>query len=155
MKISSAFPSKYLKASDLQDRNVTVTMSHVELEDVGDAERKPVLYFRDKQKGLVLNKTNARTIAAVYGDDTRQWETKPIVLFPAMVDFRGDSIEAVRVRIPQPPVAAPPPSTVRPQPERGFHESENPGDGLGDEANPPPLPRTKPYAADLNDEIPF
>jgi hypothetical protein len=88
MKISNAFPSKYLKASDLQDRNVHVVMARVELEDIGDAERKPVLHFQSKAKGLVLNKTNSRAITAAYGDDTENWEGKP--LFPAMVDFRGE-----------------------------------------------------------------
>jgi hypothetical protein len=98
MKISAAFPSKYLKASDLQDRNVSVIMSHVELEDVGDVERKPVLHFEGKNKGLVLNKTNSRVIAGAYSDDTDAWAGKPLVLFPAMVDFRGDSVEAIRVK---------------------------------------------------------
>jgi hypothetical protein len=101
MKISNAFPSKYLKASDLQDRSVPVTMSHVALEDVGDSERKPVLYFQGKNKGLVLNKTNSRAIAGVYGDDTDHWDGKSLVLFPAMVDFRGDQVEAIRVRAPR------------------------------------------------------
>ena len=58
MRISSAFPSKYLKAADLQDKQVTVRMSHVETETIGDDDR-PVLYFQGKEKGLVLNKTNA------------------------------------------------------------------------------------------------
>ena len=35
MKISNAFPSKYLRAADLQDRPVQLIMSRVELEDVG------------------------------------------------------------------------------------------------------------------------
>jgi hypothetical protein len=96
MKISNAFPSKYLKASDLQDHNVAVTISHVDLQDIGDSERKPVLHFHGKNKGLVLNKTNSRVIASIYGDDTERWDGKPLILFPAMVDFRGDQVEAIR-----------------------------------------------------------
>lgn len=101
MKISSAFPSNYLKAADLQDRNVMVKMSHVSLEKIGDDE-KPVLYFLGKEKGIVLNKTNAQNIAVVYGDDTNDWTEQEIVLFPAMVDFQGKTVEAIRVRAPQP-----------------------------------------------------
>jgi hypothetical protein len=125
MRISSAFPSKYLKASDLQDRNVPVIMSHVALEDVGDNERKPVLYFHGKNKGLVLNKTNSRVIAAAYGDDTDDWHGKPLVLFPAMVDFRGDSVEAIRVKAP--------PKQKEPQRQAPRTEVENPAAGLDDE----------------------
>lgn len=123
MKISNAFPSKFLKAGNLQDRNVTVTMSHVVIEDVGDGERKPVLYFQGKNKGLVLNKTNSGTIAAVYGDDTEAWNGKLIVLYPAMVDFRGDSVEAIRVRTPMPAAKLKSP----------IPESEDPANGMGDE----------------------
>ncbi len=101
MKISSAFPSNYLKAADLQDRNVMVKMDRVSLEKIGDDE-KPVLYFVGKEKGMVLNKTNASNIAVVYGDDTTDWRDQELVLFPAMVDFQGKSVEAIRVRAPQP-----------------------------------------------------
>jgi hypothetical protein len=132
MKISTAFPSKYLKAADLQDRNVTVVMDTVELEDVGDNERKPVVYFQGKTKGLVLNKTNARTIAAGYGDDTAGWRGRPIMLFSAMVDFRGDTVEAIRVRMPpaRPAAAVQAPPAPDHPPRR---ESENPGNDMNDE----------------------
>jgi hypothetical protein len=136
MKIGDAFPSKFLKASDLQDRPVTVTMEHVGLEDVGDSDRKPVLYFKGRSKGLVLNKTNSRTIAGAYGDDTDAWQGKPLTLFPAMVDFRGDTVEAIRVRVPPASRStAPRPRPERDDPRTSFHESENPGEGLDDEVS--------------------
>lgn len=100
MKISAAFPSKYLKAADLQDRNITVRMSHVKIETLNDDE-KPVLYFIGKEKGIVLNKTNATNISIAYGDDTNEWQDKEIILFPTMVDFQGRSVEAIRVKIPK------------------------------------------------------
>ena len=49
MKMSEEFPSKYLKAADLQGREVRVTMAHVEREKIGD-DAKPVLYFKAKPK---------------------------------------------------------------------------------------------------------
>ena len=134
MKISDAFASKYLKASDLQDRDVTVVMDRVLIEDVGDTDRKPVLYFRDRKKGLVLNKVNSRTIAAVHGDDTDACRGRPVTLFPAMVDFRGDQVEAIRCRVPTATASrrtAPRPE--RDDPRTSLHESENPGEGLDDE----------------------
>ncbi len=100
MRVSDAFPSNYLKAADLHDRNVLVVISHCAMEDIGD-DHKPVLYFQGKEKGLVMNKTNANNIAVVYGDDTEEWTGKEIVLFPAMVDFQGRTVAAIRVRAPQ------------------------------------------------------
>lgn len=101
MRISTAFPSDYLKAGDLGGRTVRVVMSHVEMKDIG-GDHKPVLYFQGKDKGMVLNKTNANNITALYGDDTDHWAGREIMLFPAMVDFQGKTVEAIRVRGPQP-----------------------------------------------------
>jgi arabinogalactan endo-1,4-beta-galactosidase len=98
MRISSAFPSKYLKAADLQGRQVKALMSHVETETIGDDDR-PVLYFQGKEKGLILNKTNANSISAVYGDDTEDWRGGEIVLFETMVDFQGKTMAAIRCRV--------------------------------------------------------
>jgi hypothetical protein len=101
MKISDAYPSNYLKAADLQGRNILLKMDRVEIEKIGEDE-KPVLFFVGKQKGVVLNKTNSTKIAAAYGDDTDDWRDQEIVLFPAMVDYKGETVEAIRCRAPQP-----------------------------------------------------
>jgi hypothetical protein len=118
MKISSAFPSQYLKAADLNDRAVRVTIADVRMEDIG-GDHKPILYFVGKEKGLVMNKTNANTISGRFGDDTDDWNGQDIELFPTIVDFQGRSVDAIRVRIPKGPArAAPPP--------RQYSEAEPP-----------------------------
>jgi arabinogalactan endo-1,4-beta-galactosidase len=99
MRISGAFPSDYLKAADLQGRQVKVVMSHVEMREF-DEGNKPVLFFQGKEKGVVLNKTNAHTISDAFGDDTEAWHGKEIVLFEAMVDMKGRTVPAIRVRPP-------------------------------------------------------
>jgi arabinogalactan endo-1,4-beta-galactosidase len=99
MKMNEIYPSKYLKADDLQGREVRVTMQAVELEKIGD-DNKPVLYFKGKDKGVVLNKTNASTISVAYGDDTEDWYDQPIILFSVMVDFQGKVAPAIRCRVP-------------------------------------------------------
>lgn len=99
MKMSEEFPSKYLKASDLQGREVRLTMAHTEREKIGD-DFKPVLYFKGKDKGLALNKTNAGTISDAYGDDSDDWIDQPIILFSVMVDFQGKVGPAIRCRVP-------------------------------------------------------
>lgn len=99
MRISAAFPSDYLKAADLQGRQVKVKIDRVEIKEIG-GEPKPILYFVGKEKGVVLNKTNASNIAAAYGDDTDDWQDAEVILFEAMVDFQGKTVPAIRVRIP-------------------------------------------------------
>ena len=108
MKISAAFPGQYIKAADLQDKAVRVQMDRIAIEDIG-GDQKPVLYFVGKEKGMVLNKTNANNISHAYGDDTDNWAGQEIELFPTMVDFQGRSVEAIRVRMPRVQRATPAP----------------------------------------------
>lgn len=118
MNINEVFPSKYLKAADLQGRQVTVKIDHAEQELVGD-DRKLILYFQGKEKGLVCNKTNANNIAYLYGPDTDDWRGCEITLFEAMVDFQGKTVAAIRVRAPQrktQPQTAPKRMAEQPQP---------------------------------------
>ena len=100
--IDEFFPSKYLKASDLQGRDIKVTVASLspeQFENEGKTETKLVVYFQGKEKGVVLNKTNAATIATAYGFDYTQWPGNQITLYVAMVDAWGETREAIRVRV--------------------------------------------------------
>lgn len=99
MQVDEAFPSKYLKATDFKGREVPVTMDRVEFE-ILNKEKKLILYFLGKAKGIVLNKTNAKMISKAYGGDTENWNGKPIILYEAQVEFAGDIVPAIRVKIP-------------------------------------------------------
>lgn len=101
MNINDAFPSKYLKASDI-DGNPTVEIAQVVEEEVGrDKEMRPVLYFHGSEKGIILNKTNANNIAKLYGFETDDWAGKKVMLGTQYVDFQGQSVEAIRVYPPK------------------------------------------------------
>ena len=121
MNINTAFPSNYLRATDLQGRNITVVIDRVEKEKVGNDDRL-VLYFQNKDKGMILNKTNANNIAALYSPETDGWCGQQLVLFEAMVDFKGQTVPALRVRGPQPKdrVQQPPKQASMPTPSRTF-----------------------------------
>ncbi|MFA6046979.1 MAG: hypothetical protein WC718_18500 [Phycisphaerales bacterium] len=103
MNVYEVFPSKYVRAGDLPERGVTVTMERVTIENLhaGEGrkkEAKPVLWFRKATKGLVLNKTNAFIIADLYGPDMDNWTGHRIELYPTRVDAFGSMQDAVRVR---------------------------------------------------------
>lgn len=96
MKISEMYSGgAFLKASDLRGR-VSVQIARLAIEDFG-GESKPVVYFVGKEKGLVLNKTNGNTIAAICGDETDSWPGNNIVLFPTTTDFQGSRVPCIRV----------------------------------------------------------
>lgn len=98
--INEAFPSKYLKASDLQGREVIVTMDRVDFEPVGQKkEMKAVLYFQGKDKGLVMNKTNANKITEITGSAlTEEWRGQRIRLYPSETQFGGDMVDCIRIK---------------------------------------------------------
>ncbi len=101
MRMSDIFPSKYVKAADLQGRTVTLAIKELRVEEMGhgtEKERKPVLYFERATKGLVLNRTNAMIIAGLYGDESDDWLGKRISLYPARVKAFGEMQDCIRVR---------------------------------------------------------
>ena len=100
-KLNSMFPSKWLAAADLDEQGNTLTIADVTQERIGQGEEqelKWVVHFREKEKGLVLNKTNATSIASCLGDDTDEWLGCKVVLYPTEVQFSGKMVEAIRVK---------------------------------------------------------
>ena len=97
--IHEAFPSKYLKAHDLpNDRSVVaVVIEGLSSARFDDGMERPVLMFKDRQKGLVLNKTNAMAIADKFGDDMEKWIGCPIGLYADRTPFREKIVDCIRV----------------------------------------------------------
>ena len=98
--IHDAFPSNYLKASDLKGSQPVATIDRVEIEPVGrQKEMKPVVYFVGKEKGIVLNKTNANTISNLVGSpNTEDWAGFAVRLYATHVEFGGEQVEAIRIK---------------------------------------------------------
>ena len=118
MDINGVFPSTYVKAADLQGGKVVVTIDRVSVEEVG-GEHKPVIYFSGKEKGLVLNKTNAAAITGIYGAETNNWSGSAITLFATQTEFQGRPVACIRVEINAPvqqQQAPPAPQQVLPPP---------------------------------------
>jgi hypothetical protein len=106
--INDLYPSTYLKAADLKGKTVKAVIDRLEVEEVGDGN-KPVLYFEGKDRGIVLNKTNALTLQEAYGDETDDWTGKGVELFSEKVAFEGRRVDGLRVRaveLPKPKVKA-------------------------------------------------
>ena|SRR5215471_14298267 len=139
MNLSTAFPSRYLTASDLPDEgSMRVTIEKISLEEVGrDKETKPCIYFEEFNKALICNKTNGRTIARALGsEEFDEWIGRSIALYRADVEFAGEMVQGIRVK------AIRTPATVRqiPAKKKPVHTPE-----------PEPMPTEEPD----DDEIPF
>jgi len=104
-KRDEVFPSKYLTASDLNGKPVTVTIESATLETLttleGKAQTKTIVGFRGARKTLPLNATNWDAVAAATGeDDTDRWPGHSIELYPTTTTMQGKSVPCIRIRPP-------------------------------------------------------
>jgi hypothetical protein len=139
MDYRTMFDSEYLGAWDLP-RDATVTIATVKagqlVGEKGRTAKKPIITFVGKVKGFAANKTNCRTIAAMYGTDTRQWVGKRITLYATTTEFGGKSVECIRVRPGVPPDAKRPTNSQASELEAGSDDTDQ-DDNMGPEQEAP------------------
>lgn len=126
MNLNDAFPSSFLKADDLKGHSVTVVIHDVQMEEIGQGQRKDrklVISFRGKDKKMVCNKTNASVIEKLYGPETEDWIGKPIILAAREVEFQGDMVWAIRVSLVKPATATTAKAATPPPPAPAVEES--------------------------------
>jgi len=102
MKLTDMFPTSILKAQDVTDAGgqMSLIVSKVEMSeftDNGKAESKPIVHFTNN-KQMVCNKTNAKSLFSMLGDDTDLWTGKSVTLIVQDVDFQGTMTPAIRVK---------------------------------------------------------
>jgi len=118
MNINDCFPSKFLKAHELQGKTPTVTIERVEFEQLrartgSGTETKVVIYFKGHTKGLILNKTNAQSITQIARSAvTEDWPGVAITLYATTATFGPDRHDVIRLKAPA-LVAAPRPTLPR------------------------------------------
>ena len=94
---------KYFKASEFQ-KEITVTIKSIdkiEFENDGIKTPKPVLSFEETSQGFIVNKTNYKTLAIMFGDDPSEWVGSKIMLAPATTTYAGKPIAMISVKRPQ------------------------------------------------------
>ena len=138
--VNEIYQSKYLSYSDLQGKEPVVTITQVEIAKMDDGEVKLCIYVNNKPKGIILNKTNAKSIAALYGDETGAWVGKHVKLVTVWTEFQGKPVQAIRI---VPPVV----DTMQ---QRGGAD-----DWQAPSASPPPAKSADDFGARLEDDIPF
>lgn len=132
MKLTDAFPSKYLKAEDLEEGDLVVRIKEAVFEEFTDPktkrpDNKPVLHFHGNDtKPLVLNKTNYKAISQVLGsDDTDDWAGKRIALYPTEVESFGEMTLGIRVRLKAPPAPVAKAATAPPQAAKAVRSEDD------------------------------
>ena len=114
MRVREMFQKEFLAAEDLESGDVTLTIHSVAAEDMrnakGGTETQFVVQFQEMvdrnakdstklNKRLVLNVTNANTIAKVVGStEADDWPGSKITLFATTTKWAGKTVPCIRVR---------------------------------------------------------
>ena len=108
MRAHDAFPSTYLKSADVKAKPLVATISHMEMETVGqgqDQKEKPVLHLEDG-KPMVLNRTNFEALEEAFGDSD-DWSGHKIKIKCERTKYQGKTVDGLRI---DPIVAKPAPA---------------------------------------------
>jgi hypothetical protein len=94
------YGSKYLSAADLKGEQIRKRIGKYEVAELKDpkdnsSKRRVILYFNDLNKPLVVNKTNAQKLAAMYGEEPESWIGVVCDLYAEMTSLGK---EGVRLR---------------------------------------------------------
>lgn len=92
----------YIGAYSLNEgEDLTVVIAHVAREVItgtgGKKEECTVAHLKG-HKPMILNSTNQKSIAKLYGPYIEDWAGKPITLFASTTKLAGDTVECLRIR---------------------------------------------------------
>lgn len=105
----SMFDNRFIFAFDLKGKDVTLTIARVECAELMNESmkksKKPVVYFEEllrrtpsDTRGLAINKTNGKTLCALYGPLTEAWVGKKVTIYPTKTKFGRDNVDCIRIR---------------------------------------------------------
>ena len=115
----------YLKGEHLNGRKVIATIAEITIEEThaqaGRTEEKPVCYFKESKKGLILSPTNMRALRAMFGDDVAAAVGKRVQLEAVPLRVAGRDTLPVRIN--------PAPQKTTPAPNHAGPRHDDPGAG--------------------------
>lgn len=109
--ISKMIESKYIKTGDIEadgeDAQLDLTIADVRQEDLrvdgGETKSKWICHFEELERGLVLNTTNTKKLAELCGSElSENWPGKRVRLYVTPVQFRGEEVNAIRIKAVRP-----------------------------------------------------
>jgi hypothetical protein len=137
-KVSETYTGQFVTGAELQPlgqrRNAVIHAAVAEV--VGPDASAPARIVLDLvtkngvpwPRRVVLNKGNANTLAAAYGDDCDDWAGKPISIWSEMVMFKGKSTPGIKIA-----ADAAPPMPMPPRPQGPSWDAAGGGGLEGDE----------------------
>ena len=110
------FDYRFISAEELDGKEVILTIAGVTTDEVYSQsarakEKKAALKFKETDKMVILNATNARAITTILGTpQVENWTGKRICLYPVAIQAFGQNVEAIRIK--KVPASAPATTTA-------------------------------------------
>ena len=98
---------RFLSGEELQGKEITLTIREVKSEEIYSQEAhgkelKHAVWFKETDKGIIVNATNAKAISKELGSPfIEDWIGKQITIYPARIRAFGTETEAIRVKTTQ------------------------------------------------------
>ena len=106
MNIYSTDLFQFMAGDMLGQSTIALTIADVTMESMnsgkGGQQTKPCLRFKERSKLMVLNKTNAKTLAAILGPETENWKGARVTIAAPVIDAFGKSARSLRITDVQP-----------------------------------------------------
>ena len=101
----------YLKAAHLGGKTITATIREIQFVEVhprpGQVEIKPVMYFAESSKGLILTSTNKQYLRATFGDNIAASHGKRVTLRAVTKRIAGREVDTILIGQPTAQPASP------------------------------------------------
>lgn len=108
MDYKLGFKGQYVSAVELGNNTPTLTITRVVIEKIesmqkddegaGKVRDRLVVFFREADRGWVLNRTNAECIVAMWGRDTESWLNHRVTIFQTQVRVGPKMEPGIRVK---------------------------------------------------------
>ena len=117
-----------------------------------EVKRQPLLRLQngkgeDVPLPLALNKTNAKTVAGLYGNDPRKWVGRLIALYPTTTEVGGRTEDCIRIRNEDPAKRARKTRARAPEQAPVQEQEREPGDDIDEDPSataPSDIPASDP-----------
>jgi len=99
--VNDIYPKKTTEYKTLMNSShikkpTTFTISEARVVEM-NGEKKIVIGFKDSEFDMVVNPTNARTLAEKYGENTDEWSDEEVTLASVPVTYQGKTVKGIRV----------------------------------------------------------
>jgi hypothetical protein len=95
------YPSNFFKADDVINNPLDLTIADIHPEKMQDGNPKPVVFFKEDKRGLVLNKTNKNFLVMLTrSKNPADAVGQRVVLVAVESEFQGKPCMALRLRRP-------------------------------------------------------